>query len=152
MKRHSFILVPFVPSTILLLASCSCPAPTTNPPPAPPVKSTVLVTYSASTTSHIGEAHHTTPGHTYLVIDLFIENKGYESVSVNPFSLYVVIDRVEHGTHLVLPQDPLTLVQLGDGDSTSGKVVFEVPEEAASGGYELKCPGWKAYQVEWTRH
>ena len=150
---------------IIVTLTFGCAPPSTSPPTGPSAPSTpsatkeVVIRYSSTTTEHLGEwfeyieewLYEADPGHTYLVVSLDIENKGYESFYTNPFNFAVIVSHVAYdpATPTWGMDDRLKTVDLLDGGRISGKLAFEVPEEVTSIGYQLKYQGFKSYNIEW---
>lgn len=126
------------------------PTPTATPTPSPPSPTEeIIIKHSATTMSLIGwdEADK---GYTYLVLDLDIENDGYDSFSTNPFYFYVIVNNVKYDVAFMTNlENALKLVDLLDGGRISGKLAFEVPEEVTSLGYQVKYESWEEYDIEW---
>ena len=117
--------------------------------PEPVLTPEIVMKYSATTASQIGVWHVAKSGHTYLIVDLDIENKGYESFSTNPLNFYVVVDRVRYSTAWVILDGDLEVVSLLDGGKTSGRIAFEVPQDVMRLGYELVYDSFRTYDIKW---
>jgi len=69
-------------------------------------------------------------GYSFVVLDFAIENHGYESFEVNPFAYHIIVDNVKYdydsSTYSII--DGLRSVELLDGGTTRGKIVFMIPE------------------------
>lgn len=97
----------------------------------------VLLNRSAELTDYVGRYTEAMSGKTFLVIEMTLENHGYDTLEINPNYFGVVIDKV------VYPYDkatfstdsPLTSLTLLDGGATSGYLVFQIPEGKTK--YEL---------------
>jgi len=127
------------------------PTPTATPTPSPPSPTKqIIIKYSATTMTQIGSWDKADEGYTYLVLDLDIENDGYDSFSTNPFYFCVIVNNVKYDSAFVFElEDELKLVDLLDGGRVSGKLAFEVPEEVTSLGYQVKYESWEEYNIKW---
>lgn len=129
-------------------ASPRAPAPT-------PATRKVVITFSSTTMTQIGTgilADKPEAGHVYLVLDLSIENQGYDSFSASPFYFYLVINNVKYSTALVFNlENELMSVDVLDGGRVTGKLAFEVPLEAVTRGYQITYEGFETYNIEWVR-
>ena len=50
--------------------------------------------------NQVGEWNKADPGYTYLVLDLDIENRGYDSFSTNPLNFSVVVNNVKYNVFM----------------------------------------------------
>ena len=90
-------------------------------------------------------------GYTYLVLNLDIENQGYESFYVNPTDFSVVVNNVEYDWTPVGLENALESVHVLDGGTISAGLAFEVPTEVHSAGYEPRHWSQWDYNIEWVR-
>jgi Domain of unknown function (DUF4352) len=91
----------------------------------------VLLNRSAELTDYVGQYAKASSGKTFLVIDMTLENHGYNSIDVNPNYFAVVIDKVAYPYDKATfsTESPLTSLSLLDGGKTSGYLVFQIPED-----------------------
>ena len=113
----------------------------------------ITITYSSSIMeSYDGAYGKQEPGsgYTYLVLNLDIENQGYESFAAAGGLFSVVVNNVEYGCTSVGLENTLGYVDVLDGGRISGGLAFEVPAEVSSAGYEPKYyQSW--YNIAWVR-
>ena len=167
MTKH-YLKIVFVVSLIVLLGSLvalSCapaipsppaapqPSPATAPPspaPSPPeVTKKIIIKKSATAMPQIGQFDIADPGYTFLVVNLEIENRGYDSFSTNPFFFSVVVSNVKYSTTFTMLDNQLKAVDLLNGGKVVGKLAFEVPEDVPSVGYQIIYQAFKKYNIEW---
>lgn len=98
----------------------------------------IAVDYSASYSLKLGEFFVARAGSIYLVLNLEIENHGYETFNTNPMFWSVVIDGQDYRSEIVLIGDDLEAGSVADGGSTSGRVAFIVPRTAEGAELEIK--------------
>ena len=124
--------------------------PESSPTPKPSPTKQIIIKYSALTTGQIGR-NEADPGHIYLVLDLDIKNDGYDSFTTNPYYFYVIVNNVKYDPALLAwPASTLKWVDLLDGGRISGKIVFEVPEDGLSAGYQLGYESYgETYSIKW---
>ena len=136
-------------AAILSGVSCASPSAATPTSAAPTPSATasqptIAITYSATFTLEpvVG---------SLLVLDMIIENRGYQSFNTSPAYFSVVV------TNLTYPYDAsrsdLKAVNLADGGKISGKLVFQVPSGTASSrvGFRPVYSGTQVYNVQWTQ-
>jgi hypothetical protein len=84
-----------------------------------------------------------------LVVDVTIENEGYESFNTSPELFSVKVD--DYSYHST--ESDLQTVDLSDGDDISGNITFQVPPVAATTrvGYEMEHSGQTAYNIQWYK-
>ena len=146
-KLRSLLKPAGILSVILLVIflTLSCvPSPSQGGP-------VVLIRYSGETVNQIGDSRPAT-GFIYLVLTLQIENHGYGEFSTNPDRFFVTVNRINYDIALIPFPDQMKTFGLPDGQSTKGKLAFEVPETISSWGYE---PGYGAYleriNISWIK-
>ena len=142
------LLMVVLTTSLLISLGAECEAPTA----LPGVPGEIIIRYSATTATHIG-FFTPQPGYTYLIVDLEIENRGYESFSTGHWWFDVIVERVKYSSTATafLTQNSLKDVDLLDGGKVSGRIAFEVPEDVMSLGYDLIYDGLWDYNVEWIR-
>lgn len=91
----------------------------------------VLLNHSGELTDYIGRYTEANSGKTFLVIEMELENRGYNTVDINPNYFAVVIDKVAYPYDKATysTESPLDSVALLDGGKTSGYLVFQIPED-----------------------
>ena len=91
-------------------------------------------------------------GNVYLVVTMNIENHGYESFKMHPYTnTYVVIGNVKYNSALVLNLEnilPDEIVIL-NGENIEGKLGFEVPKDAANNTCQLIYENSLTYNMKW---
>lgn len=140
------LLIVALAAIVVFSLGAECEAPTASPG----VPAEIIIRYSATTARSIGflapEA-----GYIYLILDLDVENRGYESFSTG-WGFYVVVDRVKYSTAgTLLLENSLKSVDLLDGGRVSGRVSFEVPQDVLSLDWEPRYEGIWDYNIKWIR-
>jgi hypothetical protein len=109
----------------------------TQPPAIIPDSKEITISYFLTIRTHIGVGDlSVTPkiGNLYLVVNMNIENHGYESFKMYPrINTYAVIGDIKYSSALVLNLEnrlPDEIVIL-NGENIEGKLAFEVPKDAA---------------------
>ncbi len=98
----------------------------------------IAVDYSASYAPKLGESFVARAGTIYLVLDLEIENHGYETFNTNPMFWSVVIRGQDYRSEVILAGDDLEATSITDGGSATGRVAFIVPRTAEGAELEIK--------------
>ena len=113
----------------------------------------IIIKYSSTTKSQIGEWIKADPGYTYLILDLEIENHGYESFSTNPLNFSVVVDNVEYDTAFVFgSENELKTMDLLNGGTIRGTLAFEVPSGVSDKGYQIRYRAFlTSYEIDWVK-
>ncbi len=122
-------------------------------PHAPPSSTPVIkISYSSSlnsTLEPLGIQPSNPTTNTFLVIHLTVENIGYQNFTTNPFrDMYVIVGTNTYNVsaaYLFL-SNRFPATNLNNAQSTSGDVVFEVPQGSAS-----FTPGWRLLAGEEIR-
>jgi uncharacterized repeat protein (TIGR02543 family) len=121
----------------------------------PPTTPIIIITYSSMTTTQIGTGFfpdEPESGNVFLVLDMTINNQGYDSFNTNQFYFSVIVDNVEYSTAFVVHLDnKLESVDILDGGTVQGKLAFEVPEKVNILGFEVVYDAWDWYNIEWIR-
>lgn len=120
--------------------------------PTPPAETgkKIIITYSSNITNKVGEREwqKADPGYTYLILDLDIENQGYESFSTGRSAFSVVVSNVGYDVTYVGLDDMLKVVDLLDGGRITGKLAFEVPEDVTDVGYQVRYESVREYNIQ----
>jgi hypothetical protein len=103
----------------------------------------IVVDYSAAF------AGQTSTGYLNLVVDMTIENRGYESFTASPDVFAIAVDEYAYRAS----ESDMQPVDLLDGEQMRGRLLFQVPAIAASTrvGYELTYSGESDYRFEWLK-
>ena len=140
-------------ATVMLGVGCtSAPAKTeTVPTPTSAVLATytpisnpvVVISYSPTFVLQAGSGN-------MLVVNMSIENRGYDSFNTSPEYFSVVVSNAKYS------YDPagsdLKTVEIPNGGKINGTLAFRVPLGTASSkvGYKLVYSGVRLYNVWWT--
>jgi hypothetical protein len=114
----------------------------------------VVIRYSDTITNYIVSrvlGEYSEPGQLFLVLDLDIENQGYASISTAASLFSVILNDVEYSQRVTGVEDTLKLVDLFDGERIIGKVVFKVPQEVKSVGYQPRYQDPIIDNVKWIK-
>jgi hypothetical protein len=127
-----------------------------TPPPSSPI---IRISYTSTLNNTLKPTNiqPTNPSNTYLVINLTVKNIGYPSFTANPYrDMYVVIGTQTYNVSAVstfpgigdigFPQS----VNLSDGQSASGSVVFEVPMGSTSFTRSWRLLAGEQIQFNWV--
>ena len=94
------------------------------------------------------------PGKTYLLVNLDIENNGYDTFKVYSSDVKVIINGAKYSSAMVTYSldNSLPITELLDGGKISGSVAFEIPAidsyANASLAYESM---FKTYNINWIK-
>ena len=155
LKAACLVIVVFMSGAGVFGCVSSTPSPRGQPsaPSTSEATKRIIIEYSSITTQQIGEWNKAKPGYVYLVLDLHIENQGYDSFSTNPLNFSVVVNNVEYNVAFVVGlENKLKAVDLLSGGKARGTLVFEVPTEVSSGGYQIRYKAFLTkYNIEWIK-
>jgi hypothetical protein len=103
----------------------------------------IAITYSGTF------AGQTASGFLKLVVDVTIENGGYESFNTSPERFSVMVDNYSYHSS----ESDLRTVDLPDGDKISGQLVFQVPPVAATTrvGYQMEHSPKTLHNIQWLK-
>jgi len=142
-------LIPIMLTLAAVILSLSCsPAAKTLPSGLSAYKTAVSNPVITITYSGIF-AGQTASGLLKLLVDLTIENRGYESFNTSPESFSVKVSKYSYR----FSESDLQTVNLADGDKIQGKLAFQVPPEAATTrvGYEMEHSGKPLHDIQWFK-
>lgn len=154
LKAACLVMVILVAGVAVLGCVSSTPSSLDQPFSPSPSETArrIIIGYSSTTTQRIGEWSEAEPGYVYLVLDLHIENQGYDSFSTNPLFFYVVVNNVKYSAAFVMGlESELKAVDLLDRGKTAGEIAFEVPPEVSSAGYQIGYEAFRKYNIEWVK-
>jgi hypothetical protein len=124
----------------------STPIPTPTPTPTP--SAYILITKEDSVLSHYISTEYdlrdADSGYDFLILNYTIKNHGYDSFKMYLSDFYIIVNNVKYdydASTFSIIGGLRSGVELLDGGSTSGKVVFEIPETKHveySWGYETR--------------
>jgi hypothetical protein len=128
----------------------------TRSPASIPDMKEITISYFLTVRTHIGVGDlSVTPktGNVYLVVNMNIQNHGYESFKMYPcLNTCVVIGDIKYSTAPVLDLEnrlPDEIV-IQNGDNIEGKLAFELPKDAAINRCQMRYENSLAYNIEWT--
>lgn len=103
----------------------------------------ITITYSGTFSGQMAS------GFLDLLIDVTIENNGYDSFNTSPESFAVTVGEYSYHSS----ESDLQTVDLPDGDKIKGKLTFQVPPVAATTrvGYEIEYSGQTVYNIQWVK-
>ena len=115
----------------------------------------IVITYSATIQNQIGSgdfADKPSPGNVFLVVNMTINNLGYDSFSVNPFYFSLASNNIKYSSSFYsysLPNN-LQSVDILNGGSLTGSLAFEVPSGTAT--YSMQYEGiFTTYNIQWIK-
>ena len=139
----------FVMLLVLILGTMVACAGTTTTNENPEV----IITYSMKTIKQVDGNPPTTPnaGFEYLFVNFNIENKGLDSFKASPNNFYVEANNKICDSNEVTKKldNPLKSVDLRDGNSIKGDIVFEVPQGSTE--FNLKFSGFNGNYIQWVK-
>lgn len=140
---RKIILLGTLALTYALLIMGSGCSPDIRMSDSPISNSVITVTYNAVFN---GE---TASGNLYLVVDMSIDNKGYQSFNTSPSNFSVEVGEYSYDAS----ESELPTVELPDGGHIMGKLTFQVPPQAATSrtGYRMAYSGQTHQNVEWVK-
>jgi len=136
-------------SVMLILAAlvpglgCGSGAKTATPAAAASTGPFIAITYSGTF------AGQTASGYLNLLVDLTIENTGYQTFNTSPGHFSVLVDNYSYPAS----ESSLKTVDLPAGDKINGKLVFQVPPAAATTrvGYQMGHSDQATHNIRWTK-
>lgn len=141
LKARYVLLVAALTAVIvvgLFLGPWFKPAPQQSAESPPEVR----MSYSWTYTNTIGGGFQPPTGKTFLVVSLTVMNRGYANFTADPFSnMFVTLGATSYNVSstYIFVGDYFQPVVLKNGQSATGKVVFEVPQ----GTTGPLNPGWR---------
>ena len=125
-------------------------------PPAPTTTADtrkVIITFSPTLLTQIGTGYYPEKpdkGNIFLVLDMTIENKGYEEFNTNPNYFYVVINNIKYDYSWASSglDNRLPTIDLLNNGKVSGQLAFEVPTGSAN--FTPLYEAWSKYNVQWV--
>ena len=151
---------------VLLIPAISCTnmlpkvvhvtvTPATNSAPKPTQTQRIVITYSATTMTQIGTVYSAEipdNGDVYLVLDMTIQNQGYDSFLLDPGNCLVWVQQVRYYTAEIRLEGMLSPATVPDGGTVSGKIAFEVPSSSLSNtGFQPTYINAPKYTIQWVR-
>jgi hypothetical protein len=113
----------------------------------------VTITYSMKTISKVDVNPPALPneGFEYLLVNLSIENKGVDSFKASPNSFFVEANNKICDSNEVTKKldNPLKSVDLRDGNSIKGDLIFEVPKGSTE--FNIKFSGFNGNMIKWVK-
>ena len=114
----------------------------------------ITISYSYQTADVVtpiyGDDIQSDPGRDFLIVNMTIENNGYESFSTNQYWFHVIVEDIEYDFdyHLVLLEDWMT-VDVLDGETFQGILMFQIPESASSFTLVYES-AFSKYKIVWN--
>ena len=144
MKKQTIVALTAIVALLAatMLAGCvekeaitSTPASTPSPSAYIQITKNDINGEGAMLVDHFGvgyDRRDAASGYYYLITEFTIENHGYKTFTVSLPNFFVIIDNVKYNydasTYSI--ESGLRRVELLDGGTTSGKIVFAIPETA----------------------
>lgn len=153
------IIILFVFSLSRMFQFTTNPSPS-NPSavtPSPTPTGNIAISYSGLTKQSItwegssGYSYDEKPnsGRVFLEVTMTVKNNGYVSFNTNPNYFYVTVDQIKYSydasTFLL---DKWETVDVLDGGTFTGTLVFQIPSTATSFG--IGYDAWSYYNIVWT--
>jgi hypothetical protein len=90
-----------------------------------------------------------TDGRTFMVLDMAIQNSDFTSFSTHALNFSVEYAGTRFSPAWYVLPDGLKARELRNRERLSGRLVFELPESAAEGGYLLRYEGAQEHSIDW---
>lgn len=90
-------------------------------------------------------------GYVYLVLDMTIQNQGYDSFLLDPGNCLVWVQQVWYDSAWIRLENMLSPASVPNGGTVSGKVAFEVPSSVTNAGFVPKFTNALSYTIQWIR-
>jgi hypothetical protein len=134
--RFSTIINIFISISILLAAGAGCSTSESS-------ERSIEITYDASFNGQ------TALGNLNLMINMKIENHGYESFNITPSIFSVKVGEFLYNVR----ESQLQEIGLPDGENAVGSLLFHVPPDAKvpRTGYEILYTGPDHYNIRWIK-
>ena len=120
----------------------------------------LTITETATQTDSIGSMIHSDGSGHYMVVDLIIENHGYPTVTINPNDFFIQATDLTSGakgSYMInsatnylasLGKDPLSLVELANGEVVKGSLAYYTPLTATEMTLNYKLD--KEFTIRWN--
>jgi hypothetical protein len=114
----------------------------------------ITISYSAETadvvTTIYGDDIQSDSGRDFLILNITIDNNGYDSFNTNPYWFKVTVGNIAYrfDYHLVLMENWMT-VDVLDGETFQGTIMFQIPESASSFTLDYES-AFNEYKIVWS--
>jgi hypothetical protein len=148
-------------SLVLIIVISGCTSESTSEEIQPSQKTTgqaknITILYSATEEdvvfSESGYSSEPDSGKIFLVVNMTIKNNGYDKFSTNPFYFSAIANNVKYdidsSTYSI--EDSLDSVDILDGGTLNGILVFQLPQSTSS-GYVLSYESFTTYNIIWNK-
>jgi hypothetical protein len=157
-SNHTPTSPPYSIPTSTPYESGAMSTPTQSSTATPVSENAIEITYTMVKKSYItwtgssGSSYDQTAdaGKKFIVVEMTIENRGYEKFNTNPLYFSLTADHIKYsidgGTYLLDDWETVDILNMG---TFQGTVVFQVPESATSFsiGYDSY---FNTYNIVWT--
>jgi hypothetical protein len=157
-KRKVVVIGIILLVIIIAVAASAANRPSTSsgtsPNPGTSQNKAVTITHSPRNLNGIGAYSTPASGKVYLVVNMTIQNRGYDKFEVNPFYFKVVVDSVAYSYSIAssaLGDEGYTYLGVAsvlDGGKISGALAFEVPKGYSL--YSMQYNGFSTYTINWV--
>lgn len=130
----------------------------------PATKKDVTISFSSSlknsvTVSAGGQTATMEPsaGDIFLQVDMTIKNNGYDKFNTNPLYFELVVNNVAYTLNYnsFIIDNRLQIVNVLNGGSTSGSLLFEIPQSESSASFSMDyggyCDSSEKCNIIWTK-
>ena len=156
-KSFSESPVTTVPYTISTPAATTPAITTTAPTTATAAtrEKQILIKYSGSAWPEIGGHIYPESGNAFLVVDLTIENQGYDQFNMIPLGFEVTVNKTKYNADISSSSDIAGVLQpqlLKNGQSAVGKLAFEVLSTTFISDFKINYTQSAGYNIVWVRN
>jgi hypothetical protein len=141
-----------------MLFSCSSVSSDQTTATTSPVDTSkrIIITYSTTFEEQVASVVVTqtpTVGSVYLIVDMNIQNDGYDIFSPTQYNFQVTVDKKKYSRAFASYQldKPLQTMDIPNGQTVEGKLCFEVPTKVTTMGYEIAYVGAQNYYIQWIQ-
>jgi len=93
-------------------------------------------------------------GKTFLVVNMAIKNNGYDKFNTNPYYFHVAVNNIQYDydSNTYYLADKLDSVDVLNGGTLTGSLVFQIPTSVASAPFNLTYDvPFVTYNIIWSK-
>ncbi len=156
MKLRFYGIIVITLLTVVLLTGCGSSQSGTENEPTTSNAATdkeIVITYSVTKTNQIGDGLFMAvapSGSIYLMLDMTIENHGYDVFSTSVFFFKVVVNNKKYGyISSESIENQLRSADIPNNGSINGNLVFQIPADADS--FDIEYKDAQLYNMRWVK-
>jgi hypothetical protein len=159
MKHYIYVVIAILVLTALIWSGCGSGGTANNNTTSSNTETTtttyegqvIVITYSVTTSGEMAGKWSFSPpraGYFFLILNLNIENHGYNKFSVSQYFFTITVNGQEYTASYVngLP-DKLVSGDVHDNESKGGNLAFEVPEGTTD--FEIVYRYASSFNMQW---